>query len=378
MSDLSQSVGTNDSRVFTRVPPGADPGTELPLDFETWEKQLLDLGYVHRQPHETGTEPVHLGRFPQPAAPGSVRLALLADTHVAGRSRGKWKVYHRTEKRLRQTVEDVNQRGVDALVLAGDLTKDGERSNFELFEEIVRELDAPRLIVPGNHDVPKDHNDHPVEPITGFEGRYTDGGYPQVVRVGKWSLVGLNTTTLPDGSLSDSDGGGLDRAQQDWLKRHLRELPNPVLVAHHLLEGPARFNFRLTEGFPWEEQWIQNRGRLHRLVSGQRPLLHLAGHLHVPYLNTLGSVREIAAPAVSSFPPSYMLVDLHAGGVDVSLVPLATREELREAYDHAADDSPYTRNILRLNHSALVEQLSRRKKRERSAGGRSHHAPSLP
>lgn len=109
---------------------------------------------------------------------------------------------HRTEARLRSALAVASGTaprtdGVDAVVIAGDLTHDGFQPEFERFDELVADLDRPWTAIPGNHDVPKSYDNHPGIGLNAFRRRYLSDGvahagtceYPVDLRVGDLRLV---------------------------------------------------------------------------------------------------------------------------------------------------------------------------------------------
>ena len=81
------------------------------------------------------------------AAPchAQVTIAQISDTHL-----GETRAPHAAEN-LRQTVEMVNQRHPDAVVVSGDIGETPE--NWEEAKHILKAIRAPLYYVPGNHDV---------------------------------------------------------------------------------------------------------------------------------------------------------------------------------------------------------------------------------
>ncbi len=89
-----------------------------------------------------------LAQFSRPRADRRTRLAVLGDPHVATRSRETYRVFHRTEQRLRTAIDDCNERDVDLVVFPGDLTKDGELWNYDRVDVLLEELERPFVATP--------------------------------------------------------------------------------------------------------------------------------------------------------------------------------------------------------------------------------------
>lgn len=311
-------------------------------------------------PPDDGDAPGALmARLARPTTAVPTRLAVVSDVHLSVDERGTRKVFHRTEERLRTAIEDVNRRDVDGVLLGGDLTKDGARADFERFDEVLAALDPPSVAIPGNHDVPKTFDDHPVPGLDRFERRYTPGELPFVIRFGGVDLVCLDSETTPDGSLAETWEGRVSADQLDWLDRVLPDVENPVVAVHHNLAAlPEVSGF---EGFPWEWYPLLNADELLDVLAAHDVPLVLSGHHHLPATSLSRGVRELVAPATCSFPQAYLLVDVDTGGTTVWLVPLADPEGIREAYMYARKGGATDQGILamaltRLERFPLVEE----------------------
>lgn len=290
---------------------------------------------------DTPTERV-LARLPQVQAAERTRLAVLADPHLATRAEGTWKCYHRTESFLARAVDGVQSAAPDATIVAGDLTKDGEAYNFDRYDDVVAPLDDP-LTIPGNHDVPKEYVDHDVMPVEDFAERYTDGGYPFRRRVGGVDVYCLNSATMPDGSLRDTWGGRVSEAQLDWLAAELTGDRLSVVVVHHNLFPQPEHDGGFWANFP-----LENRRALHEILAEHSPVLVLSGHHHIPSYQHEGGVHEIVAPALCSYPPSSLLVEIGAEGTVVRRVPVTTPTEQTEAYTLGATGKELGQGVVEL------------------------------
>ena len=80
----------------------------------------------------------------------AARIAFLSDTHVNLRTNEPGLSY---DRQFDQAIAEVNAAKVDLVLIAGDLTDGGRREQMELFKHKAKQLKAPVLFVPGNHDV---------------------------------------------------------------------------------------------------------------------------------------------------------------------------------------------------------------------------------
>ncbi|WP_202593815.1 metallophosphoesterase family protein [Halolamina rubra] len=117
-----------------------------------------------------------MARLDRPRSDERTRIAVVADPHVSTREEGTSKLFEHTETHLENAVADINDREVDYTLCVGDITKDGERWNYDAADEILNDLETPFRAVPGNHDVQKEGYDHENLPLAEFEDRYTPDG----------------------------------------------------------------------------------------------------------------------------------------------------------------------------------------------------------
>jgi len=285
---------------------------------------------------------------------------VVADAHVSTRLDGSWKVFHRTMDRLRTAVADLNDRAVDAVVFAGDLTENGAREDFEAVHDVVRELEPPSMAIPGNHDVPKTFDEDDVPTLAEFEAMFSPAGLPFAERVGGVDLVGLNTASTPDGSLADTHDGEVSPDQTAWLDGVLADADAPLVVMHHNLPGLlAR-----TGGHSWRSSFpIRNHEPLVDVLASNDAPLVVSAHLHLPAVTETAGVTELVSPALSTFPQGYLLVEVDETGTTVRYVPVADTAGVREAYDHAQRHTTRSSAVARLTAAQfsklpLVDELA--------------------
>jgi 3',5'-cyclic AMP phosphodiesterase CpdA len=257
---------------------------------------------------------------------------VVSDAHVTGDAEGTWKVFHRTEERLRAAV--AASADVDALVLAGDLTKDGAPGEFETVEGILGDAPVPVVAVPGNHDVPKTFDDHDTPPVTAFAESFAPDGLPFVRRVGGVDLVGLDSATLPDGSLAASHDGAVSSEQLSWVRETVSPDVPTVAVFHHpamdVREHVPRFSTS-------DHLVLRNASAVRAALADAGVDLAVSGHVHWPAASRLDGVTHLTAPAACSFPQAALRVDVGPTGTDVRLVSLAdagAAEEARRLANH--------------------------------------------
>lgn len=287
-----------------------------------------------------------LARLRRPTGDGT-RFAVVADPHVSTRAEGTSKLFEHTLDHFEAALDDVGRRNVDAVLSPGDLTKDGEPWNYDAVDAALDSLDAPFYAVPGNHDVPKESDEHERLSAAAFGDRYGAGEFPYRVRVGDVDVVGVNTAGTAD-RLFESHDGRVDGAQLDRLAATLDDARNPVVLAHHNFPPVADQIARHREAV--EPEMAELPGMrdpepfAETLAGGDAPLA-FTGHYHLPATGEYRGVREVATPTTCSFPQSYLLVDVTSEGTAIRLVPVADEVGLESAHAKRATDSTTARGL---------------------------------
>lgn len=288
-----------------------------------------------------------MARLGEPTAAAPVRLAAVADPHVATRAEGTSKLFEHTLGHFEAAIADIADRDVDAVVSPGDLTKDGEPWNADAVEGALEALDAPFYAVPGNHDVPKTGDEHDAVAVDTFADRFGPGAYPFRERVGDLDVLGLNSSGTAD-RLTETHDGRVDADQREWLASALEDTEDALVLVHHNLPPVSdqirRHRDRVAEEMAIPPTMADPEPLVDVLAEGGASLV-LTGHLHLPLTGVDRGVREVAAPTTCSYPQSYLLLDVTPSGTDVRLVPVADTDGLETAHDRRVGDSTTARGL---------------------------------
>lgn len=304
-----------------------------------------------------------LARLERPTATDPTRLGVLSDVHLATDATGTWKVFHRTERHLRAAVDAVNDRDYDGVVIAGDLTRNGNPDEFSLFDELAG-FDPPAVAVPGNHDFPTAFDEHDSLPIGAFEDRYTPGGLPFHVRFGGLDVFGLNSHAATPDAPAETWDGRIDAAQLMWLDEALSESASAadtsIVVVHHNLPATGMLYERYSAELPVEGSvpGFSNPEPLVDLLVSHDVSLVITGHLHFPALERADGITELTVPAVSSFP--HALVELAADerGTVVRLIPLTDSDGMVESIAHGLEKDRVLLSAAQLATLPLVDDFA--------------------
>lgn len=236
-------------------------------------------------------------------------LAHLADIHF-GRE---------NQPALDEARELILDAGADAVVVAGDLTQRGKRSEFMASRDYLRSYDLPFLTVPGNHDTPLLHVGARA---TNAFGRYNafmadHSGEFEAERI---LIRGLNTARGWQ-ARSNWAEGSVSLRRLDHLIANPSGDETPALraiVCHHPFRQPSKARLRTATRRGAEAS--------KRLAASSVSIL-LTGHVHTPHAEVIheaeGRYLAVTAGTLSTRlrneAPSFNLISLSANELNLSV-----------------------------------------------------------
>ncbi len=223
-------------------------------------------------------------------------IAQISDTHIEAKSSAGPTWADRAEN-LRLCVADINRQGVDVVLHTGDSVHRGTPEEYAHLREILDDLDAPLLIVPGNRDrhgaLRKAFDCLARLPRTGEFLHYVVDEFPM-------RLVAL------DSVVEGERKGVFCNRRLAWLDETLgREPDRPtILFMHH---PPFDIVPHYVGGYRHPEQAEE----LAELVARHSQVVRLlCGHVHCHHRQVWGGTVATTMPSVA--------VDLRKG-VDASI-----------------------------------------------------------
>lgn len=167
----------------------------------------------------------------------------------------------------------------DGIVISGDFTQRAKREQFEQAKEFLDRLpDAPRVVVPGNHDVPLYRVVERLNSPLQFYREIIEDRLNYVVELEGITIVALDSTA-PRSSISN---GRIRVEQLDFCTQVFNDVPEEtvkIVVAHH--------HFAPAPDYERDQTMPQARRAIDRFVDLGVDLI-LGGHLHRAYIgNTL-------------------------------------------------------------------------------------------
>jgi 3',5'-cyclic AMP phosphodiesterase CpdA len=206
----------------------------------------------------------------------------------------------------------------DLLVVSGDITQDGKPLEFEAAARWYAILPGPKMITPGNHDMPQVNPERLYHPFGRYERRFGPPGSAWFDGAGM-AVRAFNTARgvqlRPNWSK-----GALSRGQAAAVANDLACAAAGVVriaVCHHpLVEVP---------GGPMTARVIG--GRLGACLMAEAGVdLILSGHVHTPFAFPLpfGDRRTYSVGAATlslrerGTPPGFNAIDIDAGTIRVT------------------------------------------------------------
>jgi 3',5'-cyclic AMP phosphodiesterase CpdA len=220
----------------------------------------------------------------------ATRIAFLSDTHVTLRTNEAGVLNNR---HLDEAIGAVNQAKVDLVLIAGDLTDNGDPDQFELFKTKVQRFKAPVWFVVGNHDVGMASHDEVKASITPdrvrrFASKLGPTWFAREhagVRV-----IGINSCLFDTGFHEEAE-------QWKFLEKELsRRGAKPTLVMEHY---PL---FLKSVDEPVNGTWNvppKVRQRLLSLLAQGEARAVLSGHLHYPITNRHDGILFLGNSAIA-------------------------------------------------------------------------------
>jgi 3',5'-cyclic AMP phosphodiesterase CpdA len=176
-------------------------------------------------------------------------------------------------KAMEAALQDINGLYPDLVVVAGDLTAAGYEWEFAEAADWLAGIEAPMVVVPGNHDARNVGYLH-------FERYFGDrfSRYRREFDEGRAELMGAPgfTVVAVDSSEPDLNEGQIGRERYQWIRDQLTNPDdlNIFVIHHHLVAIP---------GTGRERNTINDAGDVLAELVQLNVDIVLSGHKHVPY-----------------------------------------------------------------------------------------------
>jgi len=216
-----------------------------------------------------------------------MRIAQITDLHITA---GRAPAYgvedtFASAKRAIEHIRDLAP-APDVLLVTGDISDAGSAEALIDAAALLKALDMPVLLVPGNHD----HRGRFLEAFSGY-------AYLRQNSVPERLCYALDFPPLRfiglDSVIPGYHGGGLDEITLEWLNNELDARRAPTIVFMHHPPFPVGIPSMDADSFAMAEA-LEDVLRAHPHV-----IRLLTGHMHRPFSRWFGGTLAVGAPSVS-------------------------------------------------------------------------------
>jgi len=210
-------------------------------------------------------------------------LAQITDPHIK-KGRGLAYGHVDTAAFLEAVVKHLNAfiPDVDAVIVTGDLTDQGQSEEYAAIRPILDELSMPWYVIPGNHD----HRENLIQAFSDHDYLAQCSGFVQyAVDDYPVRLIGLDTLEVGE------PYGYLCQDRLSWLDTCLNEKPDKptMLFLHH---PPFAIGIQ-----HMDVQRLQNADDLFQVLAGHSQVRHVAcGHVHRASETCINGIAVSIAP----------------------------------------------------------------------------------
>ncbi|ACT59721.1 metallophosphoesterase family protein [Hirschia baltica] len=216
---------------------------------------------------------------------------------------------------------EIKQLNPDAIIVAGDLTQSGKKSEFILASEWLSQFLIPKTIVPGNHDTPLINMfSRVVRPFGRFDRLFARHSNLQIDDT---HIAGLNTargwqvrSNWAEGSVNSEDLNEiLDLQKVADQKLNIIACHHPFLPIPHV---------------PMRTRTIRGRKSSEKIAARNGRSLMLYGHVHTPAAHRFehgdGHYYGVTCGTLSTrtrnAPPSFNIINISDAEVEVQAISI--------------------------------------------------------
>jgi 3',5'-cyclic AMP phosphodiesterase CpdA len=204
---------------------------------------------------------------------------------------------------------------LDFVLITGDLFDTAHWEEFDRFQQVIRTLQKPYHVIPGNHDcvgLNKSEGLTRHQFAQYFNPQFDARPTIPEAQVGYWSImVKPNVQLIGLDSTRDHDWGGIiDATQFEWLENELATHADKlfILAVHHPLHSLAPIDHH-----PEWTRFVCDNGPdvLALLERHTQVKIVLTGHHHLTKADTLSQRIHLACPAMVIYPCAYRTLRLN-------------------------------------------------------------------
>jgi hypothetical protein len=256
-------------------------------DYPLNENNLPKFSYIHEPQGSPTSIQKYRGLSPTGILPEQLNFPLIKSKTAPDFKAiitGDTQVYNDTEiGYLRDTLVKEAAGTKAAFVLTvGDNVGD-DLSLYPRYLSVMKGINKPVYLTPGNHDVNLDTPDY-AHSLDTYKREFGPTYYS--FNYGKVHFVVLDTVYYPSETYAHSYHGEIDPTQMEWLKNDLSFVPVDNLIVLSMHIPIVSFVDRLHE-----QHHVKNRSKLYDVLKG-RKVVALAGHTHTTEQFLPGEMEE--------------------------------------------------------------------------------------
>jgi 3',5'-cyclic AMP phosphodiesterase CpdA len=251
--------------------------------------------------------------------------------------------FGRTDQVLVHAVtQKIQDAKPDVLIVSGDLTQRARSWQFEAARGFLDRFECPKIVVPGNHDVPLDNPfARFLRPLAKYR-RHVCRELSPTYQDDEIAIRGINTArsfTRSRGSISDRQ---IEQAREFFS--HVSQNLVKIIVTHHPFDFPETL----------KDKYLLKRAK-HAIaaLAEYQADLYLAGHAHVPFAGLSARRYTVAhhtalivqagtgiSTRTRTEPNSFNLIHIHRPSITVD--QLVWSERLQEFVRSNATEFEHT------------------------------------
>ncbi len=286
---------------------------------------------------------------------------------------------------LTAVIDVLKSRKLDFVIVAGDLTKDGELVDHQLMALMLAELETSGkkvYVVPGNHDINNPHalsykSSPPVsvEKLApeGFKRIYADFGYQDAIYTddsslsyiaepvkGIW-LFALDSCKYADNLANGvpTTSGAFSSATQAWIVDRLKDAKAKGKTVIGMMHHGILEHFKgQSQQFP--EYVIDDWSNISKVLSDNGLDIIFTGHFHANDIAhkdfTDSGFYDVETGSLASYPSPYRIVDFDMASKKLAI----TTEHVTTIPSHPDDFVAYSNDYIQAGLAGITKfQLSR-------------------
>jgi hypothetical protein len=296
---------------------------------------------------------------------------------------GDRKLIAESDAIMRAMLAEIEAQKPQVVLIAGDLTKDGEQQSHLTMANYLRQIEASGrkvFVVPGNHDI---QNDGAVSYAAGvatpvanissaeFAAIYNDFGFSEAIArdpnslsyvaalvPGLW-LLALDSCTYDDVNRTSATGGRFIPATRVWIQEQLDLAQKQGIRVIGMMHHGVLEHFT-SQSLLFSQFLVDDRDAVGSLFSNGGLGVVFTGHFHANDITrgmpvgSFKSIFDIETGSTVTYPSAYRVVD-----VSNDILTIATKYILAIDYDlkGAPDFQTYAHASLRVGLEELITDI---------------------